>query len=111
LKEIGRSLDKLWTKQHEQVLEQQLSKNEGLRELFEQYPEKKELYKLKILDSEVTEAPSPPNDICCKNCIFQLSPISIGGKMTSRHNWGECKMFNSKPYEVLYEHARCEFCE
>jgi hypothetical protein len=50
----------LWTKQHERELEEQLSQNEELRELFEQYPERKELYKLKILDSEVTEAPSPP---------------------------------------------------
>lgn len=102
---------KLWTKQHERELEEQLSQNEELRELFEQYPERKELYKLKILDSEVTEAPSPPDDICCKTCIFQLPPTSIGGKMTSRHDWGKCKILDNKPHEVLYEHAKCEFYE
>lgn len=104
-------LKERWDNEHEKQLEEVLSKNEELRKLFEKYPERKTLYKLKILDSEVAEAPTPPDNICCKTCVFQLPPISIGGQLTSRCNWGQCTIVNKKPFEVLYEGAQCEFYE
>lgn len=104
-------LEKFWDETHEKQLEAVLLNNAELRKVFEAFPERKDLYKLKILDSEVKEVPTPPDNICCKTCIFRLPPISIGGKMTSRYNWGKCKILNEKPYEVLYEGAQCEFYE
>ncbi len=77
-------IEKYWDEAHEKMLESVLVDNEELRQLFETYPERKELYKFKILDSEVLEAPTSPTDICCKSCSFQLSPITIGEEMTSR---------------------------
>lgn len=100
-----------WDKAHEQQLEDVLSQNDELRKLFAENPDRKELYKLKILDSEVHEAPSPSADICCKDCAFQLPPTSIGGILTSRYNWGQCRILDSKPHEILYEGAKCEFYE
>lgn len=101
----------LWDETHEKQLEDILENNAELRKVFETHPERKNLYKLKILDSEITEAPSPPENIYCKSCIFQLPPISIDGTMTSRCNWGRCKILDEKPYDVLYKGAKCEYYE
>ena len=104
-------LENRWDAEHERQFDKVLSENEELRKLFEKYPERKNLYKLKILDSEMIEYPTPPDDICCKTCVFQLPPVSVGGEMTSRHNWGKCRIMDNKPFEVLHEGARCEYYE
>lgn len=104
-------LKELWDDKHEQQLERILSKNEELRKVFEEHPDRKDLYRLKILDSEIKEAPSPPLKICCETCAFQLPPAPVGGVLTSRHTWGSCLILDNKPHEVLYDGARCEFYE
>lgn len=104
-------IDERWDKKHEKQLEEALAGNEELRKLFKKSPEKKEEYKLKIIEGETVHYPTPPDDILCKNCKFQLQPISVGGKETSRFNWSKCRIIDNKPYEVLYEGARCEFYE
>lgn len=53
-------IEQYWDEAHEKMLESVLVNNEELRGLFETYPERKEEYKFKILDSEVLEAPTPP---------------------------------------------------
>ncbi len=40
-----------WDEAHERMLESVLAENEELRKVFEESPEKKELYKFKILDA------------------------------------------------------------
>lgn len=110
-KQDKQRLEKFWNKAHEKQLEAAISQNAELAKVFIQYPERKDLYKLKILDSEVLEAPTPPKEIDCETCSFQLPPISVGGKMTSRGKWGKCKLLNEKPHEVLYDGAKCEFYE
>lgn len=106
-----RLLENRWDAEHEKRLDRILSENKELQELFEKYPERKDLYKLKILNSEMVEYPTPPDNIFCKTCIFQLPPTTIDGKTTSRHDWGKCRIMDNKPFEVLYEGARCEFYE
>lgn len=110
-KRMKKRIEDQWDAEHEKQLERVLSHNEELRKLFQDNPEKKEEYKAKILDLEGVHYPKPPEDICCKTCIFQLPPASIGGKMTSRHDWGECRVMKSKPHDVMYEGAKCEFYE
>lgn len=104
-------VEKYWTESHEKQLNEHLGQNDDLRKLFEKHPEKKELYKFKLLDSGPTEYPPPLDNICCKNCLFQLSPCMIGGVMTSRHTWAKCKIMDDKPHEILYDGAKCEFYE
>ena len=100
-----------WDESHEKQLKKVLSENEELRKVLSQSSEKMEMYKLKILESEQIEYPLPTKEICCRDCKFQLPPISIGGKITSRFNWGKCRIMDNKPYEVLYDGVKCEYYE
>lgn len=104
-------LDTFWNDEQEKMLDDELAKNKELRELFEKHPERKEAYKLKIVDAGAMHIPTPLDDICCKTCMFKLSPILLGGEMTPRHNWGHCQLLDDKPHEVLYEGAECIFYE
>lgn len=104
-------LEMFWDKEHEEMLEKEFSNNEELRKVFEKHPDRKDMYKLKIIDSEVVHYPSPPDDVCCKTCIFRLRPMILEGKEVPRHSWGKCHIYDNKPHDVLWDKAECEYYE
>lgn len=80
--------------------------NPELKKLFEKEPEKRELYKQKLLDDletqDIQKAYSPPVLHGCEDCAFRNKqfPDAIF-----------CRIHKRKPDEVMEGNARCEFYE
>lgn len=92
-------------------IEQEVAKNPGLKKLFEKYPEKKELYKQKILDSEnASFGCNKINPKYCRTCIFKNgeppfadSPEKVFCMIYTYENGV------SKPKAVYYDGQLCEY--
>lgn len=99
-----------WDEAHEKQLETLLQENEGMRKLFEEHPEKKELYKFKILDSESSYIPGVPlTTKQCETCIFCLVRPPFGRLPNNAH----CRIYDNsgKPSTILYDGEPCEYYE
>lgn len=62
-------------------------------------------------NEEVWSGTTPPEDICCKDCMFKLESVTICGETVERYTYGACKIMDDKPHEVLWDGAQCEFWE
>lgn len=108
-----RLLEQYWDETHEKQLEKMLSENDELKKVFEKYPDRKDLYKLKIINSE-HETCGGCKVTCkwCETCMFCDVVDPIGRQPQTRY----CKIYGNndshgKPDEVIYEGAKCEFYE
>lgn len=103
----------LWDEEHERQLEEILAENEELRKVFEENPEKKELYKFKILDAgEGGGGRTPSQHFSCLTCMFAETIDPIGRQPQTRY----CMIYGAKdshgkPDEVLYGGEPCEYYE
>lgn len=106
---------KYWNNGLERQLEEALSDNPALAEVFKKHPERKEEYKFKILDAQpVGEAEMSPDNIQCKSCFFRLPAITVDGRPVERHSVPYCKLYEppeTKPHEVLWDAAPCDYYE
>lgn len=106
-------LEKYWDESHEQQLEKMLSENGELRKVFEAHPDRKLLYKLKIINSEHESGGGKiTTHKWCDTCIFCGVIEPIGRQPQSRY----CKIYGAtnspgKPDEVIYEGEICEYYE
>lgn len=95
----------------DELIENEIKKNPPLRKVFEEHPERKELYKQKILDSENENSGFLTiNPKYCKSCIFshgvppfEDSPLKACCKIYSRASG------LSKPKSVYYDGAKCDY--
>lgn len=83
-----------------------------LKDLFEQHPEKKEEYKHKVFDSQMSGGGRITTHKWCDTCMFCDVIEPIGRQPQTRY----CKIYGAKdthgkPDEVIYEGAKCEFYE
>lgn len=104
----------MWTeKQVNEQLEQAIKNSPELAEIFEKHPEKKELYKQKILDSQMGGGGRKLNKQCyCKTCKFAEIIEPIGKQPQTNY----CMIYGTKdstgkPDEILYDGMKCEFYE
>lgn len=53
----------------------------------------------------------PPDDICCKDCVFREADRKFSEKSTIKgHTLGICQVFtHGKPDDVLWHKARCSY--
>ena len=93
-------------------IDEELKTNPELKEIFDKYPERRKLYKQKIIDSENAVGGSAIiNPAYCRTCIFckVLQPF---GRLPENFY---CKIFSDdttgKPNEVYYDGVECEFYE
>lgn len=106
-------LKERWDDAHEKQLERILTENKVLRELFKKHPERKDMYRLKILDNECMPLGQPQTTHkWCDTCMFCEEIDPIGRQPQTRY----CKIYgrkntHGKPDEVIYYGARCEFYE
>lgn len=95
----------------EERIEQEIKKNPELAKIFEKYPERKEMYKQKILDSEgSTFGYLSINPKYCETCIFSHGPAPFADLPRKAH----CIIYryednNSKPDKVYYDGQLCEY--
>ena len=108
-----RLLEQYWDEAHEKQLEKILSENEELRNLLEEHPDRKLLYKLKIINSEKESGGGRiTTHKWCDTCMFCGIIEPSGRQPQTRY----CRIFTpedtlGKPDEVIYDGARCEFYE
>ena len=57
---------------------------------------------------EIIRTRVPPDDIRCKTCLFKLPPVEVMGRITERHTFGTCFVFEDKPSGILWKHEDCE---
>lgn len=105
-------LEEYWDEAHEKLLEKELSENEELRKIFREHPDRKPLYKLKIITTEhECWIGQKTTHKWCETCMFCDVIEPIGRQPQTRY----CKIYSNdtsgKPDEVIYEGARCEFYE
>ena len=99
-----------WNDEHERQLEAVLADNEELRKVFEESPEKRELYKLKILDAEgAAGGHIALTTKQCETCIFCLIRPPFGRLPDNAH----CRIYENpgKPAAILYDGEPCEYYE
>lgn len=95
----------------DEKVEREIEKNPELRKIFEKHPERKELYKQKILDSEhATFGCKKINPKFCKMCIFSKGDPPFEDRPEKAY----CMIYSreqgvGKPYDVYYEGGLCEF--
>ena len=54
-------------------------------------------------DNEELKTIEPGDNIACKDCVYRLPSFSE----IQRYKFGFCGMYDNKPYEVLWENAKC----
>ena len=62
-------------------------------------------------DDEMFSGQTPSVDIPCKTCIFQLDTVVLDDGVYERYTGSVCQIYKypeSKPYNVLWEGAKCE---
>lgn len=97
----------------EKQLEKILESNEDLQKIFEEHPERRELYLEKMIDSEEAKPGCAKiNPHFCRSCYFANgaapfadSPEKVYCAIYNRENT------NGKPPDVYYEGAECEYYE
>ena len=95
----------------DEQIERELKRNPGLAKLFEEHPERKELYKRKILESEgETWGCAEINPAYCKSCVFAHGAPPFADLPEKAY----CEIFQhgktaGKPPEVYYHGEECEF--
>ncbi len=52
---------------------------------------------------------TPPDNIVCKTCKFKLQPVIVMGEKVERHTYGTCLLWETKPQEILWKGAKCDF--
>lgn len=105
----------------EKQLDDQLKNNKELRELFDKYPERREMYIEKVLDSEpIAESKATKSTISrtdinpkmCRTCLFAHGEAPF--EDTPEKRWCEIFRYNSgekKPSDVYFDGAECEYYE
>lgn len=99
----------------DELLEKELEKNQELKQLFEEHPEKKEQYKQKMLDSwdertGFTQTEANEKAKYCKTCMFSHGKPPYADLPEKCH----CMIFeypNDKPNDVYYDGKPCEYYE
>lgn len=94
-------------------IEREVKRNPELAKLFNEHPERKEMYKQKILESEnEVWGCTRPNPVWCRTCMFAHGKTPFEDApdksycMIYRKSDGEMK-----PKEVLFDGEECEFYE
>lgn len=95
------------------LVEKEIERNTELAKVFKEHPERKEMYKQKILDSwdEVWGCRSI-NPISCQTCMFAHGKPPF----EDLPNKAYCMIYSkddgeAKPPEVYYDGEECEFYE
>ena len=97
----------------DEMIEQEIKKNPELKKVFDEHPERKEMYKKKILDSEGENgACLGINPKYCLTCIFAHGDPPFEDRPEKAY----CKIYSKndstgKPKEVYFDGAECEFYE
>lgn len=102
-------------KNMDEAIDHELTKNPELRKVFEEYPEKRELYKQKIIDSYNESggySEEEKNKRCkfCKTCLFSHGEPPFADLPEKSY----CMIYTresttGKPKAVYYDGARCEY--
>ena len=96
---------------YEKMLDKILETNEELRKVFEQHPERRELYIQKLKDSEDESwGCRTINPAFCQTCAFSHGEPPFADLPDKSY----CEIYTrenstGKPPEVYYEGAECEF--
>lgn len=97
----------------DEMIEQEIKKNPELAKVFEEHPERKEMYKQKFLDSEnQVFGCNKINPKYCKTCIFARGNPPFED-LPEKAN---CMVYSNdsgltKPDDVYYDGAPCEYYE
>lgn len=97
----------------DEKIEQEIKKNPELKKVFDEHPERKELYKQKLIDSGYEEIESRGiNPKYCKTCRFSHGQPPFEDLPEKAY----CMIYSkdegeAKPPNVYYEGAECEYYE
>ncbi len=92
-------------------IEIEIEKNPELKEIFEKYPERKELYRQKIIDSEnASSAVVERNPKYCKTCVFRKGKPPFADSPMKAY----CAVYTreigiQKPDSVYYDGEECKY--
>ena len=97
----------------DKMIDEEIKRNPELAKVFEEHPERKEMYKHKLRDT--WDAPlgcTQPNPVWCRTCLFSHGEPPFEDLPEKAY----CKIYSKdegegKPPEVYFDGEECEFYE
>ena len=96
---------------YDKLIEQEIAKNPELKAVFDKHPERKELYKQKLIDAEnANYGCRQINPIYCRTCAFAHGEPPFEDNPEKAY----CEIYKrgstrGKPQEVYYDGEECEY--